>query len=145
MIAQARQAHPGLRFEVGSMLDLDVPDGSLGGILAWYSTIHVPDDRLPAVFARFRRALAPGGYVQLGFQAGDQLLHFTEALGHPVSMVSHRRQPGQVADLLTQAGLTVRAQLLRERDEDGDFPEKTPQAFLLARKPPGPEPAGDGR
>jgi hypothetical protein len=36
---------------------------------------------------------------------------------------------------LSQAGLVVRARLMREPDEDGDFPEKTPQAFLLARKP----------
>jgi hypothetical protein len=25
--------------------------------------------------------------------------------------------------------------LLREPDDDGDFPEREPQAFLLARKP----------
>ena len=43
MIATARRSHPGLRFEVGSMLALDLPDGALGGLLAWYSTIHVPD------------------------------------------------------------------------------------------------------
>jgi hypothetical protein len=29
----------------------------------------------------------------------------------------------------------VLARLLREPDTDGDFPELTPQAFLLARKP----------
>jgi hypothetical protein len=28
--------------------------------------------------------------------------------------------------------------VLREPDTDGDFPERTPQAFLLARKPAGP-------
>lgn len=33
------------------------------------------------------------------------------------------------------AGLVVRARLLREPDEDGNFPERTRQAFLLARKP----------
>ena len=72
MVATARREHPGLRFEVGSMLDLDLPDGALGGVLAWYSTIHVPDGRLPDAFAEFRRVLAPGGYVLLGFQAGDE-------------------------------------------------------------------------
>ncbi|GGS15675.1 hypothetical protein GCM10010221_10910 [Streptomyces parvus] len=43
MVAVARQEHPGLRFEVGSMLALELPVASLGGLLAWYSTIHVPD------------------------------------------------------------------------------------------------------
>jgi SAM-dependent methyltransferase len=58
-VAVARDLYPALRFEVGSMLDLDLPDASLGGVLAWYSTIHVPDDRLPDAFAEFHRVLAP--------------------------------------------------------------------------------------
>jgi SAM-dependent methyltransferase len=135
MVAAARQAYPGLRFEVGSMLDLDLPDGGLGGILAWYSTIHIPDERLPDVFTEFHRVLAPGGYLLLAFQAGDEPLHLTEALGRPVSLNFHRRQPVKVAGLLTRAGMAVQAELLREPDHDGDYPERTAQAFLLARKP----------
>src|SRR6476620_9558235 len=41
MIDVARRDHPGLRFEVGSMTDLDLPDGSVGGVVAWYSLIHI--------------------------------------------------------------------------------------------------------
>ncbi len=135
MIATARREHPGLRFEVGSMLALDLPDGALGGVLAWYSTIHVPDDRLPDAFAEFRRVLAPGGYVLLGFQAGDEPLHLTEALGHPISLDFHHRQPDQVAALLGQAGLDVCARVLREPDNNPEFPERHQQAFVLARRP----------
>jgi ubiquinone/menaquinone biosynthesis C-methylase UbiE len=136
MVAVARQAHPELRFDVGSMLGLHQPDGTLGGILAWYSIIHIPQGRLPDVFTEFHRVLAPGGHVLLAFQVGDEPLHLTEALGHKVSLDFHRRQPEYVAGLLTQAGLDVRARLVREPDDGGDFTERTPQAFLLARKPP---------
>ncbi|WP_431046101.1 class I SAM-dependent DNA methyltransferase [Streptomyces sp. P1-3] len=135
MLAAARRAHPGLRFEEGSMLALDLPDGGLGGILAWYSIIHIPWERLPEVFTEFHRVLAPGGHVLLGFQVGDEPLHLEEAFGHAISLDFHRRRPDRVAELLDQAGLTVRARTLRERDEDGDFPERTPQGFVLARKP----------
>jgi SAM-dependent methyltransferase len=135
MVAVARRSHPALRFEVGSMLGLDLPDGSLGGLLAWYSTIHVPDEELPGAFAEFFRVLAPGGYALLGFQAGDGPLHLTQALGHEISLDFHHRRPELVAGLLGQAGLVVRARLQREPDEDGDFPERAPQAFVLARKP----------
>jgi SAM-dependent methyltransferase len=135
MIEIARRAHPGLRFEVGSMLALDLPDGALGGVLAWYSTIHVPDDRLPEAFAEFGRVLRPGGFALLGFQAGDEPLHMTEAMGHAISLDFHRRRPDQLAELLSRAGLPVRARLVREPDDDGEFPERTKQAFLLARKP----------
>ena len=135
MIEVARRSYPGLRFEVGSMLALDLPDASLGGLLAWYSVIHVPDERVPEAFAEFCRVLAPGGLVLLGFQAGDDSLHLTQALGQPVALDFRRRRPEWVAELLGRAGLEVRAQLLREPDDDGDFPEREPQAFLLARKP----------
>jgi SAM-dependent methyltransferase len=137
MVAVARESYPGLRFEVGSMLALDLPDGTLGGLLAWYSTIHVPGDRLPEAFAEFRRVLTPGGFALLAFQVGDEPVHLTQALGHQISVDVHRRQPDQVAALLEQAGLAVRARLVREPDDEGDFPERTPQAFLLARKPTG--------
>jgi SAM-dependent methyltransferase len=136
MIELARRAHPGLRFEVGSLLGLDLPDGCLGGIVAWYSTIHLPDERLPEAFAEFHRVLAPGGYAQFAFQAGDGIAHRTDAFGHAISLDFHRRRPCHVADLLGGAGFEVRARMLRERDDAPGFPEKTPQAFLLARKAP---------
>ncbi|SDK50111.1 Methyltransferase domain-containing protein [Actinopolyspora mzabensis] len=134
MIAAARRSHPELRFTEGSMRALDHGDGELGGLVAWYSIIHVPDEHLPEVFTEFRRVLAPGGYVQLAFQVGDGIKHRTEAGGHEVSLDFHRRRPEHVAELLHRAGLVPRARLLREPDEDGDFPEETQQAFLLARK-----------
>ncbi|MFD3749002.1 class I SAM-dependent methyltransferase [Streptomyces cyaneofuscatus] len=135
MLAVARQERPGLRFEEGSMLALGLPDASLGGLLAWYSTIHVPDEELPRAFAEFHRVLAPGAPVQLGFQVGDEPLRMTEALGEEVSLVFHRRQPERVAALLRAAGLEVRAVVRKERDTEGPFPERTPQGFVLARRP----------
>jgi SAM-dependent methyltransferase len=134
MVAVAREAYPGLRFEVGSMLALDLPDGALGGLLAWYSTIHVPDDVLPAAFGEFYRVLVPGGYALLAFQVGDEVLHRTQSLGRAVSVDIHLRQPDSVAELLGRSGLMVRARLIREPDDQGEFTERTPQAFLLARK-----------
>lgn len=135
MVAVARQEHPGLRFEEGSMLGLGLPDGSLGGLLAWYSTIHVPDEELPRAFAEFHRVLAPGAPVQLGFQVGDEPLRLTEALGEEVSLVFHRRRPERMAELLRAAGLEVRAVLWKERETEGPFPERAPQGFVLARRP----------
>ncbi len=136
MVAVARRAHPGLRFDVGSMLALDLPDGALGGIVASYSIIHIPLVRLPEVFVEFHRVLAPGGHALLSFQVGDEPLHLTEAFGHAISLDFHRRQPDCIAELLNQAGLVVGARLLREPDEgEGDGVEKRQQAYLLARKP----------
>jgi hypothetical protein len=89
---------------------------------------------VPEAFAEFCRVLVPGGLVLLGFQVGDDSVHRSEALGHPVALDFRRRRPEWVAERLGQAGLEVRARLVREPDDDGDFPEREQQAFLLARK-----------
>lgn len=131
MVAVARRAHPGLRFDEGSMTALDLSDGALRGIVAWYSIIHIPPEALPAAFAEFNRVLGPGGRLLIAFQVRDEPLYLTEALGHTVSLDFYRRSPDRVAELLEQAGLVVDARLLREPDET----EKVPQAHLLAHKP----------
>ena len=57
MVGVARRSYPELRFAEGSMSDLDLADGALGGIVAWYSVIHTPTERLPEMFAEFALSL----------------------------------------------------------------------------------------
>ena len=72
MIAIARRDYPDLRFEVGTMTDLDLADDSVAGIVAFWSVIHVPDHAVPGVFEEFRRVLRPEGLVLVGFHVGDE-------------------------------------------------------------------------
>jgi SAM-dependent methyltransferase len=127
MIALARQAHPDLRFDVGSMSALDLADGVLGGILALYSVIHTQPRNLPVVFTEFQRVLAPGGHLLLGFFAGDDPL--PQEFDHKVTL-AYRWSPDSLADLLRQAGFVEVARLLREPREG----ERFQQAHLLVRK-----------
>ncbi|MFE7446495.1 class I SAM-dependent methyltransferase [Streptomyces chartreusis] len=133
MVALARRAHPELRFHVGSMTALDLPDETLGGILALYSLIHVPDDHLPATFAEFHRVLRPGAPVLLAFQSGDSedRLHLSERFGQEIALDYHWRTPDHVIAHLLDAGLRLYARTVREPDGE----EKRPRAFLLAEKP----------
>ncbi len=130
MIGLAREAYPELRFDVGSMTELESGDGALGGVLAWYSVIHTPPERLPEVFAEFRRVLAPGGHLLLGFQATDGPGPPAEAFDHKVTLAYKLSMDG-VAELLREAGFDVRARMTREPEEG----ERFAQAALLARAP----------
>ncbi|MDG4778735.1 class I SAM-dependent methyltransferase [Micromonospora sp. WMMD961] len=111
MIAVARRDHPGLRFEVGSMTDLDLADNSVTGLLAWYSLIHIPDDQMGAVLAHFRRVVRPGGPLLLGFHVGDETTLKTQGYGgHLMRVRVHRRQPARMAAWLRANGFRVEAE-----------------------------------
>ncbi|MGV9556387.1 class I SAM-dependent DNA methyltransferase [Streptomyces sp. NPDC003401] len=131
MLAVARRENPGIRFERGSMLELPHGDGSLDGLVSWYSSIHTPVEELPRLFAEFRRVLRPGGHALLAFQVGDEPQHHDRPWGHPVSLDFHRRRPEAMAELLTDAGFSVRSRTVRAPEPD--LAEKVPQAYLIAR------------
>ncbi|MEU0176060.1 class I SAM-dependent methyltransferase [Streptomyces massasporeus] len=118
MIELARTEYPELRFTVGSMTALDIADGELGGILAYYTTHHTPPQWLPTVFAEFHRTLAPGGRLMLAGHVGNgEHLRPTRAYGdHPVSYESHLLPPDRIAELLHRAGLVVTTRVVQEPD-----------------------------
>lgn len=135
MIAEARRAHPDLRFEEGSMTALDLADDSLGGLVAWYSTVHTPAEVLPVLFAEFHRVLAPGGRALVAFKVGDLLRHLDQAYGHDLDLDVYWRSADEVAEGLEGAGLPVEARLVHEPDAFWRANGQGRQGFLIARKP----------
>jgi ubiquinone/menaquinone biosynthesis C-methylase UbiE len=130
MVAEARRRHTHLDFRVGSLAALDLADASVTGVVAWYSIIHTPPSLLPAVFAELHRVVRPNGLLLLAFQAGGFTVRHEQAYGHEVSFETHRHDPGDVAAQLADAGFRVTVRTERAAQDH----EKTPQAFLLARR-----------
>ncbi|HVM41207.1 MAG TPA: methyltransferase domain-containing protein [Acidimicrobiia bacterium] len=131
MVTLASRTHPHLPFVEGSMTALPIRDDVLGGVVAWYSVIHLPPDRLPAVLAEFRRALRPGGCLLLAFQVGTDVLRLDEAFGQEVALDFYRLTPDGVAGALDAAGFVEVARLIRAATDA----ERTPQAHVISRKP----------
>ncbi|GAA4202863.1 class I SAM-dependent methyltransferase [Actinocatenispora rupis] len=127
MVDLARAAYPELRFEVGSMDALDLPDGALRGIVSWYSIIHATPQELPSYLAEFARVLATGGHLLLGF---------FEAEGGPVAAFDHKvttayRWPvDELAALAADAGFVELGRMLREPGEG----ERFRRGHLLMRR-----------
>ncbi|MFF8795241.1 class I SAM-dependent methyltransferase [Streptomyces globisporus] len=134
MIELARAAHPDLRFEVGSMTALAADDGGLGGVLAFYSTHHLPPTELLQVYREFHRSLAPGGYLLLVTRVGEeehQRRTYGYGDGDLASFDSYRLPADRIAGLLERAGFAITAQTLQAPEEGA----KRPVASFLARKP----------
>lgn len=123
-VEHAARTWPGVDFRLGDLRRLDLPDGSLGGVLSWFSVIHTDPEEVPGVLGGFARALRPGGGLLLGFFSGDRLRPFDHrvvtAWAWPVE---------RMVAAVEAAGLTV----LGTRDREA--PNGRRNASLLARRP----------
>lgn len=133
MIAVARERNPEITFHQGSLVTLDAADGTWGGIVAFYSIIHLTDDELPRAFGEFRRVLRPGGLLLVAFHIGDETVHRDELWGEPVDLDFRFYQPATIARLLETAGFAIEATIARAPYTVVEYPSQ--RAYLLARKP----------
>jgi SAM-dependent methyltransferase len=134
MVWIARTRFPGLRFEVGSMLELPV-DGEWAGAVALYSIIHLDAAERVTAYKELARAIRPGGWLLLGFHISDaeyapgQAKHLDAWWGHPVDLDAHFLNPDEVAADLTADGFTITTRLVRE-PQPGEYPSR--RCYLLA-------------
>jgi SAM-dependent methyltransferase len=122
-VERARQRFPRVPFREGTLEDLQVPDGSVGGILSWYSIIHTDPADLGRILREFARCLRPGGYLVTGFFEGPRL----EAFDHQV-VGAYRWPVGELSGELKDAGFTVHG--VRTRTDPGH----RPHGAILARR-----------
>lgn len=127
-LASARFRFPGVRFERASVRELPFADDSLGGILAWYSLIHLAPYEVPAVLSEFSRVLAPGGSLLIGYFRGERVEAFPHAV-HP----AHLWSEAALSASLEAAGFAVveRASRGRGPSEQGTRPHGALRARLL--------------
>jgi SAM-dependent methyltransferase len=132
VVAQARQRQPGLGFQVADMRALPVPDGSLAGIAAFYSVIHLPRRQIPVALAEFRRVLAPGGSLLAAMHGGAGELDSAQAFGHSNPLRATLVSLAELVTMARAAGLAVDWQ-----HERAPYPGEhaTPRLYLWARRP----------
>lgn len=137
MIAEAQRFSPGVEFRTGNMLALDLPDGSLAGITAFYAIVNIPMESIPAVFGEMFRVLAWGGTLLLAFHIGDQVLRPQELWGKPVGMDFYHLPVIPIQALLVRAGFEIADVLERDPYPDVEFQSR--RAYIFARKPGSPD------
>jgi len=131
MIRVASELQPGIEFRAGDMRALDLPDGSLAGVIAFYAIVHFQPDELGPVFREMRRVLSPGGLALLSFHVGEEVVHLDDLFGAPVSLDFRFHVPDRVIEALESAGFTVMERIDRQPYEGAEYPSR--RCYLLAR------------
>jgi SAM-dependent methyltransferase len=132
MLEQARKLNPDIPFREGNMLSLDIPDGTLAGVTAFYAIVNIPKQALPVVFLQIQRVLRSGGLLLLAFHIGDEVLHEDELWGQKISMDFLLFQPSEIRLDLEKAGFNIEEIVEREPYPDVEYPSR--RAYILARK-----------
>lgn len=122
-VADAQVRYPAASYRVGQAEDLGVLDGSLGGVLAWFSLIHGGGDAMDAALAEFARCVSPGGSVLLGFFDGAD----GEPFDHRVSQAYYWSIAG-LTERLGKVGFTVTESYTCED------PDARPHSVIVARR-----------
>lgn len=133
MVVRARRLNPGIDFQQGDMLALDVKDEAWAGIAAFYSIIHIPRGEVVRALHEFRRVLRPGGRVLLTFHIGDEVKHLEEWWGHKVCVDFLFFRSDEMAGYLKSAGFEIEE--IIERDPYPDVEHQSRRSYIFARKP----------
>ncbi|HKC09801.1 MAG TPA: methyltransferase domain-containing protein [Methylomirabilota bacterium] len=133
MIDCARKLSPEIEFRVGDMRALELPDGALAGLVAFYSLIHIDEAEMGPTLREVRRVLAPGGLLLIAFHVGEETVHRDELWGHPVSLDFRFLMPDRMIARLVETGFVVLERVEREPYAEVEHPSR--RCYLLARSP----------
>jgi SAM-dependent methyltransferase len=132
MLEQAQKLNPDIPFREGNMISLDLPDGTLAGVAAFYAIVNIPKPSLPLVFREIRRVLQPGGLLLLAFHTGDEVLHEDELWGQKISMDFLLLPPSEIKLDLEAVGFTVEEVVEREPYPEVEYQSR--RAYIFARR-----------
>jgi SAM-dependent methyltransferase len=113
---------------VADMRALPIAGGTCGGVLAFYSVIHLPRPDLVAALREFRRVLRPGGRLLFSAHEGDGEIVLDEFVGRPVPMIATLFRLDELVAACDAVGLRVLHAAPREHYEG----EVTTRLYVLA-------------
>jgi SAM-dependent methyltransferase len=134
MVVHARRAAAGVEFRRDDMLNLSVEPRSLGGIVAFYSIVHLEPDEVAVAAREFYRVLRPAGRLLLSFHEGDERIRLQEWLGQTVDVEWIFFSLDFVERQLQAAGFVLDASIRRAPYTPFEHPSK--RAYVSAHKPP---------
>jgi SAM-dependent methyltransferase len=134
MVAVARRLNPGISFREGNMTALDIPDGTLAGITAFYAIVNIPEESLPSFFREMHRVLQPGGLLLMAFHIGSEVIQKEELWGQVVSMDFFFFQTLSIRQKLEAAGFAIE-EIIEREPYAPEVEYQSRRAYIFAGKP----------
>ncbi len=116
---------------VSDLRRLPFAEASLGGVVAFYSLIHLPRPELGSALTEVRRVLRPGGRLLLAAHEGQGLVEQQEFLGHAVPFVATLFGLEELEEATRTSGLRV---TMAQRREPLELEHQTGRLYLAAER-----------
>jgi SAM-dependent methyltransferase len=114
------------------MRQLPFGSGRLGGLLAFYSVIHLLRSQLLPTCREFHRVLRPGGRLLLSAHEGQGEKEVGEFLGEPVPFVATLFSLSELTGAASASGLSV---IMAERRDPYETESPTVRLYIEAVRP----------
>lgn len=128
-IETARENFPGIDFLHMDMLDMNFEHANFDAINAFYSIIHIPDEKLDGLFNNFNKVLKTGGVINITVHAGD-FYGYYDVEGMPVFFRTFTQN--DLEGLLKNHGFKIIE--VKQRDPIYDFEFQSERIYLIAEK-----------
>jgi cyclopropane fatty-acyl-phospholipid synthase-like methyltransferase len=134
-LALARGQAPGVALIRADMGHLHFAPASFDAVVSFYAIFHLPREEQPALFARIRGWLRPGGYLLASLGRTDEAPYTEEFFG--VEMYWSHYGTEQYRQMLLETGFElIEEQTLQHGyREDGGAPTEQHPLFLARKRP----------
>lgn len=132
MLELARSNVPEAEFRQADIVDLDPVEKSYDAIVAFFSLLCLPKDRIPEALGRVRASLVPGGLLCLSMVEADLDDVPIPFLGAQIRVSGYPR--GELRSVVERAGLVVEDERVVSFHPEDDDAHPEVQLFLTCRR-----------
>lgn len=133
VLERARTLHPKIRFQKGTILELDFENESIAGVVAFYAIVHFSEEQLGRAFDEIFRVLQADGIFLFTYHIGDETIHLEAFLDKAVDLDFMFFRTDFILRCLEASGF--RGIEVIERDPYPEVEYQSRRAYVFARKP----------
>jgi len=134
ILIQARKIHPGIHFRKGNILELEIENDSIAGVVAFYAIVHFAEEQVELAFHEIFRVLQPGGIFLFTYHIGEETIHLEEFLGKKVDIDLMVFFTDFISSCLKKRGFEKVEIIEREPYPGVEYESR--RAYVFAIKPP---------